>query len=200
VLTGVVAAIRPGGAIDRIVTTIAALALSVPPFFLGMALVFVFGVQLAIFPVLGYTPPDRGIGAWLWHLVLPSAALGAVAFADLTLQVRGSMTGVLASDYITTARAKGLPPARIYFKHSLKNALVPVVTVFGFRFAAVLGGTVTIETVFNLPGMGTMAVNAAFSRDFPVLLGVVVVTTVLVVLINLIVDISYGYFDPKARV
>jgi len=196
---GPLAAIRPRGVVDRILTVFAAITMSLPSFWVGMILVVFLGARNHWFPVLGYSPLSDGVGAWANHLVLPAVSLGLFVFADLVLQVRASMIGVLGAEYITTAYARGLSTKRIVIKHALKNACIPLVTVFGFRFASILGGTVAIEVVFNLPGLGSLAVNAAFGRDFNVLLGIVAVTAVLVVLINLVVDASYGYFNPRSR-
>jgi len=196
---GVAAARRPGGVVDRVATALAAMAIAVPPFWFGLILVLVFAVQLGWFPALGYSPVGTGLELWLSHLFLPALTLALLPAAEVAMQLRASLTDVLTRDYVITAEAKGLTGRAVLFKHALKNAAVPVVTVFGYRFAQVLGGTVTIETVFALPGLGTVAVSSVLTRDVPVLLGLITFTTLVVILVNLLVDISYGYLNPKVR-
>lgn len=198
-LAGMAAARRPGGIVDRVVTTVASAAIAVPPFWLGLILVVVFAVNLGWLPALGYEPLSEGFVPWLQHLILPAFALAMLPMAEVALQLKTALADVLRRDYILNAEAKGLSSRRVMFKHAAKNAAVPVVTVFGSRFAQVLGGTVAIETVFNLAGLGTLAVNSVLGRDIPVLLGLVVLTTGIVLVVNLLVDISYGYFNPKVR-
>jgi peptide/nickel transport system permease protein len=197
---GVVGAVRPGGLADRAVTVVASIATAIPPFWLALVLIVYFAINRSWFPAVGYVGPDESILEWLKHLVLPAVALAAVPAAELALQLRGSLAEVLGRDYIMATRAKGLTRRSIIGKHGLKNAAIPVVTVLGFRIAQMLGGTVTIELVFNINGLGRLAVNSTLSHDIPVLLGLVVVTTLVVLVINVLVDISYGYFNPKVRV
>jgi len=197
---GVVGAVRPRGLADRAVTVVASIATAIPPFWLALVLIVYFAINRSWFPAVGYVGPDESIVEWLKHLVLPAVALAAVPAAELALQLRGSLSEVLGRDYIMATRAKGLTRRSIIGKHGLKNAAIPVVTVLGFRIAQMLGGTVTIELVFNINGLGRLAVNSTLSHDIPVLLGLVVVTTLVVLVINVLVDISYGYFNPKVRV
>jgi peptide/nickel transport system permease protein len=133
------------------------------------------------------------------HLVLPAAALGLAPAAVIARQTRAAMSGVLQEDYVRTATAKGLPPARVVGKHALKNAALPVVTAFGLEASRLIGGTVVIEQLFALPGLGSLAYSAVFARDFPMVQGVLLVVAAMVLLINLIVDLSYGYFNPRIR-
>ncbi len=197
---GVLGAVRPGGLADRAVTVVASIATAIPPFWLALVLIVYFAINRSWFPAVGYVGPDESVLEWIKHLVLPAAALAAVPAAELALQLRGSLAEVLGRDYIMATRAKGLTRRSIIGKHGLKNAAIPVVTVLGFRIAQMLGGTVTIELVFNINGLGRLAVNSTLSHDIPVLLGLVVVTTLVVLVINVLVDISYGYFNPKVRV
>jgi peptide/nickel transport system permease protein len=197
---GVIGAVRPGGLIDRFVTVVASIATAIPPFWLALVLIVYFAINRSWFPAVGYVGLDEGFLEWFKHLVLPAVALAAVPAAELALQLRGSLVEVLGRDYIVTTRANGLTSMSIIGKHGLKNAAIPVVTVLGFRIAQLLGGTVTIELVFNINGLGRLAVNSTLSHDIPVLLGLVVVTTLVVLIINVLVDISYGYFNPKVRV
>ena len=144
----------------RGVTFLASIAIAVPPFWLGLMLVLLLAVNNAIFPSLGYVPFTEDPWEWLNHLILPGIALAAFGAAELALQLKGSLTDTLRRDYVLAARAKGMPKRSLVFKHGLKNAAIPVVTVLGFRVAQLLGGTVIIESVFTLPGLGTLALNS----------------------------------------
>ncbi|MFI1196237.1 ABC transporter permease [Micromonospora sp. NPDC020750] len=193
------AALRPGGLVDRLVNAVASIAIAIPAFWFGLVLASVFAVTLQLLPTFGFEPLSAGFWPWLSHLILPGIALGLLPAAEVTLQLRSALGQVLKSDYILNAQAKGLSRSSILFKHSLKNASVPVVTVLGFRVAEVLAGSVTIEVIYNMPGLGSLAVDSVLSRDVPVLLGFVLFSTAVVVVVNLLVDISYGYFNPKVR-
>ncbi|MGW1061110.1 ABC transporter permease [Micromonospora rubida] len=195
----ILAALRPGGLVDRLVNSIASIAIAIPAFWFGLVLASVFAVTLQLLPTFGFEPLSAGFWPWLSHLILPGIALGLLPAAEVTLQLRSALGQVLKSDYILNAQAKGLSRRSILFKHSLKNASVPVVTVLGFRVAEVLAGSVTIEVIYNMPGLGSLAVDSVLSRDVPVLLGFVLFSTAVVVVVNLLVDISYGYFNPKVR-
>lgn len=198
-LLGIVAAIRPGGVIDRAVNVVASIAIAIPAFWFGLVLVSLFAVSNQIFPAFGYVPLSEGVVPWLQHLVLPGIALALLPAAEVTLQLRSALGKVLESDYILNAEARGLSKTSVMFKHALKNACIPVVTVLGFRVSEVLGGAVTIEIIYGMPGLGSLAVDSVQNHDIPVLLGFVLFTTIVVVLVNLLVDISYGYFNPKVR-
>lgn len=190
---------RPGGIVDRLVRAYAALAIAMPTFWLGLLLVSTFAIQIAWFPSFGYSPLGEGVGEWLRHLFLPALALSVLASAEVALQLRSALLQTLGTDYVLNARARGLPSRVVFFKHALKNALVPVVTVLGFRVAEIMGGTVTIEFIYNMPGLGRLALDAVQGRDVPVLLGFVLLSTVVVVVANFLVDLSYGYLNPKVR-
>ncbi|MDK1279669.1 ABC transporter permease [Arthrobacter sp. zg-Y820] len=195
----VAAAARPHGKLDRIVSAASALAIAMPTFWLGLLLVSLLAIQFPLFPSFGYVSPQEGIVAWLAHLFLPALALSVLPAAEIVMQLRSSLLNAMTTDYVLNARAKGLAPSSVLFKHGMKNALVPVVTVFGFRVAEILGGTVAIEFIFNISGLGRLALDAVQSRDIPVMLGFVLFTTLVVVVVNLLVDLSYGYLSPKVR-
>lgn len=197
--TGVWAAVRANSWIDRMLTATSSVAIAMPPFVIGLALVIPLAILVPIFPATGYAPPEDGLGTWLQHLILPAIAIAATSGAELARQTRAAMVDVLGKDYIRTTRAKGLRPGRIVGKHGLKNAGVPIVTVFGGQVARILGGMVTVEFVFALPGIGTLAVSSVFNRDVPVILGIVMFCAVFIVFINLLVDLAYGYFNPRVR-
>lgn len=199
VILGVIAAVRSGRIVDRIITTLSAISIAAPPFWIGMLLILWFSINRSWFPAVGYQGFGDGWWEWLRHLLLPAAALGALPGAELAMQLKASLTEELGRDYVLTARARGIGGTAVVLKHAMKNALIPVVTVFGFRLAQLLGGTVTVEALFFLNGMGTLAIRSTFQRDVPVLLGLVVVLTLVVIVINLIVDISYTYFNPRTR-
>jgi len=196
---GVLAALRPGGVVDRGINVLASVSIAIPAFWFGLVLVLVLAVSHQIFPAFGYVPLSDGLVPWFQHLVLPGVALALLPAAEVTLQLRSALGQVLDSDYILNAEARGLSRASVILKHGLKNACIPMVTVLGFRVSEVLGGAVTIEIIYNMPGMGSLAVNSVENHDVPVLLGFVLFTTVVVVVVNLLVDISYGYFNPKVR-
>jgi peptide/nickel transport system permease protein len=199
VAVGVLAAMRPGTWVDRVATFAASLGVAVPYFWVGMILVLLFAINLTIFPAVGYTPLHENPLQWFLHLFLPATALGLAPAAVIARQTRAGMTGVLREDYVRTATAKGLRPARVVGRHALKNAAVPVVTAFGLEASRLIGGTVVIEQLFALPGLGSLAYTSVFARDFPMVQGVLLVVAALVLLINLLVDLSYGYFNPRIR-
>ncbi|MGN5237207.1 MULTISPECIES: ABC transporter permease subunit [unclassified Rhodococcus (in: high G+C Gram-positive bacteria)] len=199
VVLGVVASLRPGGLLDRGINVVASVAIAIPAFWFGLVLVSVFAVSNQIFPAFGYVPLSEGVVPWFQHLVLPGVALALLPAAEVTVQLRSALGQVMNSDYILNAKARGLGSASVVLKHGLKNACIPVVTVLGFRVAEVLGGAVTIEIIYSMPGMGSLAVNSVQNHDVPVLLGFVLFTTCVVVVVNLLVDVSYGYFNPKVR-
>ncbi len=195
----ILSAMRPGGFFDRFINWAASVAIAIPAFWFGLVLASLFAVTYQIFPPFGYQPMSEGFGTWLSYLVLPGIALGLLPAAEVALQLRSALGQVLKTDYVLNAEAKGLSRPTIVMKHGLKNAAIPVITVLGFRVAEVLAGSVTIEIVYNMPGLGQLAVDSVQNRDIPVLLGFVLFSTIVVVLVNLLVDISYGYFNPKVR-
>ena len=199
VALGVVGAVR-GGALGRGVDALSLLGFAIPAFWLGALLASVFAVQLRWLPAVGYVPPGVSLGGWLRSMVLPVAALSAGAIAVVAKQTREAMLDVLGSEYVRMARASGLPARSIVLRHALKNASVRVLTVLGLVAVGVLGGSVVIENVFALPGLGGELVNATTQGDLPVVLAIVTYFAVAVVVINLAVDLAYMWANPKVRV
>jgi peptide/nickel transport system permease protein len=196
---GVVAAWRADTLVDRAIMSFAVLGFSVPVFVIGYALAYVFALELDWLPVQGYTPLSEGIGPWLENLVLPALALGCVYIALIARTTRAAMLEVLGQDYIRTARAKGIGQGRLLFVHALKNAAVPVVTVIGIGIALLIGGAVVTETVFAIPGVGRLTVDAILRRDYPVIQGVVLLFSFVYVMVNLLIDLLYTVLDPRVR-
>ncbi len=199
VSAGVLAAWRAGGVIDRFVMGFAALGFSVPVFVVGYFLIYWFAMDLRWLPVQGYEPLARGLWPWLSHLILPAAALGMAYVALIARITRASMLEVLAEDYMRTAAAKGASAGAMLLRHALKNAGVPIVTVIGIGVALLISGVVITETVFNIPGVGRLTVDAITNRDYPIIQGVMVVFSGAYVLINLVVDLTYTLIDPRIR-
>jgi peptide/nickel transport system permease protein len=196
---GVIAAWKQGTVIDRFVMVLAVFGFSVPVFVVGYLLAYVFALELDWFPVQGYTPIANGIGPWLSNLVLPSVALGGVYIALIARITRATMLEVLSQDYVRTAKAKGVGSRTVLFLHALKNAAVPIVTVIGIGVALLIGGAVVTESVFAIPGLGRLVVDAILRRDYPVIQGVVLLFSFMYVLVNLGVDLLYTVFDPRIR-
>jgi peptide/nickel transport system permease protein len=196
---GVVAAWRADTLVDRAIMSFAVLGFSVPVFVIGYALAYVFALELDWLPVQGYTPLSEGIGPWLENLVLPALALGCVYIALIARTTRAAMLEVLGQDYIRTARAKGIGQGRLLFVHALKNAAVPVVTVIGIGIALLIGGAVVTETVFAIPGVGRLTVDAILRRDYPLIQGVVLLFSFVYVMVNLLIDLLYTVLDPRVR-
>ena len=196
---GVVAAARAGTWVDRFVMGFSVLGFSVPVFVLAYVLIIVFSVQLQWLPVQGYRPLSEGLWPWLSHLILPSIALGTVYMALIARITRAAMLDVLSQDYIRTANAKGLAPRAVLTRHALKNAGVPIITVIGIGIALLISGAVVTETVFAIPGIGRLTVDAILRRDYPIIQGVTLIFSAAYVLVNLAVDLSYMIFDPRIR-
>jgi ABC-type dipeptide/oligopeptide/nickel transport system permease component len=187
---GIIAGVRPSGWIDTVCMTLALGGLSLPSFWIGMLLIQVFATQLGWLPVLG-----TGVNA----LILPSISLGLFVAGGLARLVRSSLIEVMGQDYIRTARAKGLSRVRVIAWHAMRNAIIPPLTLLGIQFALLMGGAVVTETVFARPGIGRLLVQAVLDKDFPVVQGVVVLTTAAYVLINVLIDIAYGLIDPRVQ-
>ncbi len=196
---GTLAAWRHGGWLDRALMGFSVLGFSIPVFVLGYLLVYVFALQLEWFPVQGYRPIAEGVGPWLHHLLLPAFTLSIVYVALIARVTRASVAEALTEDYVRTARAKGLPESRVLIKHALANAAVPIVTVIGIGVALLIGGVVVTESVYSIPGLGSLTVDAVLARDFPVIQGVILFFALLYVLVNLLVDVSYLFLDPRIR-
>ena len=196
---GVIAAARAGGWIDRIVMAVSVVGFSVPVFVLAYGLVLLFSIHLEWLPVQGYAPIREGLWPFLRHMVLPSVALGLTYMALIARITRASMLDVLSQDYVRTAHAKGLAPGTVLVRHALKNAAVPIVTIIGIGIALLIGGVVVTETVFAIPGIGRLTVDAILRRDYPIIQGVTLLFSAVYVLVNLLVDLSYVLFDPRIR-
>ena len=196
---GVLAAWKHGTWIDRLVMIMAVAGFSVPVFVVGYVLAYAFALQLDVLPVQGYTPIADGIGPWLRHLVLPAVTLGSAFIALIARITRATMLEVLNQDYVRTAKSKGVDQRSILFVHALKNAAVPIVTVIGLGVAGLIGGAVVTESVFAIPGVGRLVVDAILRRDYPVIQGVVLLFSFVYVLVNLGVDLLYTVFDPRIR-
>jgi peptide/nickel transport system permease protein len=196
---GVVAAWKAGSWVDRTIMAFAVFAFSLPVFVVGYVLAYVFALQFDWLPVQGYTPMAEGFWPWLQNLILPAVALGCVYIALIARITRASMLEVLQQDYIRTARAKGLGQRNILFVHALKNAAVPIVTVIGIGIALLIGGAVVTESVFAIPGLGRLTIDAILRRDYPVIQGIVLLFSFLYVLVNLMVDVTYTLVDPRIR-
>jgi peptide/nickel transport system permease protein len=196
---GVISARYHNSATDQTFMVFALLGISIPNFLLGLIFVLVFGVWLGWFPVAGYSPLEDGWLETARSLVLPAFALGLVQSALIARIARSSMLDVLREQYITTGRAKGLGERLVVYKHALRNALVPTVTIIGISFAVLISGAVVVETVFNIPGLGRLVVSAVARRDYPVVQGVVLVIASVYMLVNLLVDLSYLIIDPRVK-
>ena len=196
---GVLAAWRAGTAVDRGVMSFAVLGFSFPVFVIGYVLIYVFAIKLKLLPIQGYRPLADGFWPFLRHLVLPSFALGLSFMALIARITRASMLEVLSQDHIRTVRAKGLPAWRLLFCHALPNAAVPIVTIIGVGVALLLGGVVVTESVFAIPGVGRLVVDAILHRDYPVIQGVLLIFSATYVIVNLIIDLLYVVIDPRIR-
>lgn len=197
---GTVAALRAGGRIDVLLSAIAAFNLSVPNFFLGILLIYVFALRLGWFPSAGYVTATSDLFANLRLMVLPTLTLAAAYGGGFARFVRSCMVEVLGEDYVRTARAKGIGRAAIVYRHALRNALIPLTTILALEIAGLVGGAVVTETVFSLPGVGTLLTESILGRDLPMVQGIVLFVTGAVVLTSLAVDLLYGLIDPRVRV
>jgi peptide/nickel transport system permease protein len=196
---GVIAAWRHGTWLDRLVMGFSVIGFSVPVFVLGYLLIYLFAIRLDLFPVQGYQSVLDGVWPFLHHLVLPSITLSVIYIALIARITRASMLEVLGEDYIRTAHAKGLSNRVVLLRHGLRNAAVPIVTVIGIGIALLIGGVVVTESVYNIPGLGRLTVDAVLARDYPTIQGVILVFSFAYVLINLLIDITYTLFDPRIR-
>ena len=196
---GVLAAWKVGTWVDRVVMVLTVVSFSVPVFVVGYLFIYLFSIKLGWLPVQGYAPIGEGLVPWISHLVLPSVALGLAYVALIARITRTTMLDVLSEDYIRTARAKGVATCPILMKHALKNAGAPIVTVIGIGVALLIGGVVITETVFNIPGVGRLVVDAISQRDYPIIQGVTLIFSGVYVMVNLIVDLSYTVLDPRIR-
>jgi peptide/nickel transport system permease protein len=196
---GVIAAWNADTLIDRTVMVFAVFGFSVPVFVVAYLLIYVFSVATSLLPVQGYVSLSQGVRPFLSHLVMPAMALGMIYTALIARITRASMLEVLSQDYIRTAQAKGLSNAQVLIGHALKNAAVPIVTIIGIGVALLISGVVVTETVFAIPGLGRLTVDAILRRDYPIIQGVILIFSGAYVLVNLIVDLSYAVLDPRVR-
>jgi peptide/nickel transport system permease protein len=196
---GILSAVRPNSKLDLAGTIIAISRLAIPSFWLGIMLIFVFALWLGWLPPSGYSPPAAGLGQNLQLMLLPALALGTEQAAVIMRQVRSALIEVLQQEYVLTAWAKGLGERVVVGRHALRNALIPVVTIIGLQIGRLIGGAVIVETVFALPGLGRLAADSIFFRDFPSLQGVILILALAVFLSNLVTDALYAYLDPRIR-
>ena len=196
---GVIAAWKARTWIDRVVMGLSVLGFALPVFLIGYLLIYVFAIELKWLPVQGYRPLSQGIGETARSIVLPAFALGMVYMALIARITRASMLEVLSEDYIRTAHAKGVTNSAVLLHHALKNAAVPIVTVIGIGLTLLISGVVITETVFNIPGLGRLTVDAILKRDYPIIQGLIILFAGVKVLVNLMIDISYVFFDPRIR-
>ncbi len=196
---GTLAAWRMGGWLDRFLSAFSVAGFSVPVFVVGYALIWLFAIKLNWFPVQGYRRIGQGVVPWLMQLVLPWCTLATIYVALIARVTRASVSEALTEDYIRTARAKGITESAVLLRHALANASVPIVTVVGIGVALLIGGVVVTETVYAIPGLGSLTVDAVLNRDFPVIQGLVLLFSVAYVLVNLLVDLSYLLLDPRIR-
>jgi len=196
---GVIAAWRQGKLLDRLIMSLSVLGFSIPTFVVGYLLIYFFAIQLNWLPVQGYKPLSAGLLPFAQRLILPTLALSAIYVALIARITRSSIIEVMGEDYIRTARAKGLKEKAVLMRHALRNAAVPIVTVIGIGIASLISGVVVTESVFNLPGLGRLVVEAVLARDYPVIQGLILLFSIVYILINLIVDLLYTVFDPRIR-
>ena len=196
---GIISAIRRATRLDTILTTAANVGITVPIFWLGIMMIWVFGVELDWLPVMGYTSPFEDLAKSTQQIIMPVLCLAVWPIASNARQARSSMLEILRQDYIRTAYAKGLPERLVIYKHALKNSLIPIVTLAGMGIPIIVGGSVLVEQVFNIPGMGRLTINSLLNHDYTYVQGTTLILTGVVVVSNLLVDISYGWLDPRIR-
>jgi peptide/nickel transport system permease protein len=199
ILLGIIAALRQNTWIDQSVMTVALIGVSLPNFWLGLMLVVIFAVQLGWLPTAGYVDFREDFVGWLRSTTLPAVSLAMLQMGLLARITRSTMLEVLRQDFIRTARAKGLPEHVVVGKHALKNVMIPVITVIGIIFSLLLSGSVVIETIFSIPGVGSLLGSAILRRDYPVIQGGLLLVATMLLLLNLLVDVLYAYFDPRVR-
>jgi peptide/nickel transport system permease protein len=203
---GVLSSRRPNGPLSQFINVLSLVGFAAPVFWTGIMLVILFASVLPILPVSGMRAADASGGGWrdvvdvLWHLILPTLTLALVYVAQYSRLARSSMLDVLGSDFIRTARAKGLAERVVLYKHALRNAVLPVITVLGLQFGNVLAGAILVETVFNWPGLGRLAFESVLRRDYPTILGVLVFSSMVVIVMNLLTDLAYRLVDPRIKV
>lgn len=195
----IIAATHKGSWIDRLITLVASAGIAIPAFWLGLMLVIVFSLYLRVLPSTGYVPFTESPAQWATFIVMPAITLAAAPAAEIARQLRASMIDILDQDYVRTATAKGLNRRSVVLKHTLKNAGVPAMTMVGLQLTFLLGGSVIVEQIFGIPGVGALAIKAVLQRDIPVIQGTVLVAALAVLVVNLLVDSSYRFFNPKVH-
>jgi peptide/nickel transport system permease protein len=196
---GIYSALREGRVSDTVVRITSQFGVSVPDFWLGILLIALFATTLGWLPTSGYRPLFDDPAGWLRHIVLPGLTVGLVAAAIMTRYIRSAVLEVASAGYVRTARSKGLPPRVVTFRHTVRNAMIPILTITGIQLATILGGVIVVEVVFAWPGLGRLVFNAVAARDYPVIQGAVLLIAALFLLINLIVDALYAVADPRIR-
>ena len=196
---GIVSAVHPNSKADKAGTVLAMSGVAIPDFWLGIMLIYTFSVWIKVLPPSGYVPFSQGLGPSLRSMLLPALSLGMALSALVMRQLRSSLIEVLQREFVMVARAKGLPEGLVVGRHALKNALIPVVTVVGLQTGRLFGGAVVVETIFALPGLGRLAADSIFFRDFPMLQGVVLILALAVLVANLLTDLLYVFLDPRIR-
>jgi len=199
IAVGLIAAIRRGKWADGVVTPLSYIGITIPTFWLGILMIYLFGLKLNWLPIIGYTSPFQDFGMSVRQAIMPVICLSIGALAGTARQTRSSMLEVICQDYIRTAWAKGLREQVIVTRHALKNSLIPVITVLGLHLGMIFGGSVIVETIFSIPGVGSLLVSSIFNQDYSVVQSCTLVFAVLIVFVNLAVDISYGFIDPRIR-
>jgi peptide/nickel transport system permease protein len=199
IIVGLTAALRRGKWADRIVTPISYIGITIPTFWLGILLIYGLSLKLGWLPMIGFTSPFTDLGMSVKQAVMPVICLSVGAFAGTTRQMRSSMLDVIRQDYIRTAWSKGLKERVIVFRHALKNSLIPVITVIGLQMGMIFGGSVIVETVFSIPGIGSLMVTSIFNHDYAVVQSCTLVFAVMITFVNLAVDLSYSFIDPRIR-
>jgi len=196
---GVICAVRRAKWIDTVITTLANLGITIPNFWLGVMLIYSFGLYLRWLPVQGYTSPFEDFGLNFRQMIMPVICMALFPIASNTRQARSSMLEVMKQDYIRTAWSKGLKERVIIMRHALKNGLIPIITLSGMGLSMIIGGSVIVETVFNIPGMGRLAVTSVLNQDYPYVQGIILLVSTFILIINLVVDLAYGWLDPRIR-
>ncbi len=196
---GVLAANHHGSVLDRCLMGFSVMGFSVPVFVIGYLLIYVFAIKLNLLPVQGYRRIGENLWDWAYHLILPSLTLAVIYVALIARMTRASVIEVLREDYIRTAHAKGLTNRAVLVRHALRNAAVPIVTVIGVSIALLIGGVVVTESVYNIPGLGRLTVDAVLARDYPVIQGIILLLSFVYVLVNLVIDVAYTVVDPRIR-
>jgi peptide/nickel transport system permease protein len=197
IMTGVIAAVNHNNFLDRVVMVITSAGVSIPNFWLGLMLVLFFSIRFSLLPPAGFKPLSAGLGQSLRYLILPAITLAFGQTSLIARMTRSNMLEVLRSDYVRTAKAKGLSELTVNYKHALKNVLIPVITVIGLSFANLMGGAVVTEQIFNIPGVGRLLIKSVFTRDYPVIEGIVLYIAAMWVIINLVTDVLYVIIDPR---